>query len=119
MYQENYLNISDEGEATIAIVPDGLPLSTTILPIPMISELKREKMIEEQKQCIWLHGCVITNTRRVKNPAFDKHDERTSTTFQFRPCKTKDEAEYVLDKIKQIGEDVLNQSAFSLKWDIR
>lgn len=104
MYECEYLTISDEGEATIAIVALGLPISTAILPAPMMSELKRESAVELQKQEIWLRGCFITNSKRVKNIVFDHEGEKSSTEIEYRPCKNQDEAEYVLAKLIAMGQ---------------
>lgn len=70
-----------------------------IIPAPMMSEIDRQKRIEEYRLGAWAGGCVIEKEWRVRNPVFDKKDEKTTTMMRVRPARTKDEVEFILSKL--------------------
>lgn len=99
----SYCEIVD-GCATIAINPEGLPASECVVPAPLVSESERALEVQEQIDALYMRGYFITSQKRVRNPAFDESSQQTTTKISFRICKTQDEAEFVLGKIKEMVE---------------
>ena len=73
-----------------------------ICPAPMITEIERQKRLEEFRLCIWANGCIIEKEWRVYNPVFDKKGEKTTTKFLVRPAKDKSELEFTASKLKLV-----------------
>ena len=71
-----------------------------VIPAPMMSETKRQELVEKCRIGAWARGCVIEKEWRVRNPVFDKKDEKTTTKFSIRPAKTIEELEFI---VKELG----------------
>ena len=91
-----------DGGFDVAIVPDGLPRLTSLLPAPMVDEAGRAAMVERARQAAALDGYHVVSCRRVRNPAFDTRGEKTTTRFVVRPCRDKREAAAVAAQIGAI-----------------
>ena len=76
--------------------------SEIVVPAPMMSEIDREKEVNVVRRNAWRGGYIITEERRVHNPAFDKRGEKSTTKIKIRPVKTQGEADFVMSKL--IGE---------------
>ena len=70
-----------------------------VIPAPMMSEVDRQKRVEQYRLGVWARGCIIEKEWRVHNPVFDKRGEKTTTMMRVRPAKTDDEAEFILSKL--------------------
>ena len=71
-----------------------------IIPAPMMSEIKRQEIVQRNRLAVWANGCVIEKEWRIHNPVFDKKREKTTTKFLIRPVKTDDEVDFI---VKQLG----------------
>lgn len=91
-----------DGDFEVAIVPDGLPRLTSLLPAPMMDEVRRAALVERARRAAILDGYHIVSRRRVHNPAFDGRGEKTTTRFVVRPCRDKREAAAVAEQIGTI-----------------
>jgi hypothetical protein len=100
-----FLSVEDGGTLVVAIVAEGLPEFTGEVPAPMCSEIERAERVENARRGIWLDGMFIESERRVRNPAFDKRGEKTTTELKWRPCKTQDEADFVAHKVLAIARE--------------
>jgi hypothetical protein len=96
------LSINKKAEIIIAIIPDGLPRITALIPAPFISEIERQKRIDDAIKGIWIDGYFIESQNRIKNDIFDKKSEKTTTQIVYRACKNKDEAEFILLKVIEL-----------------
>jgi hypothetical protein len=94
-----------DGSACILVSEDGRPGGEAMLPAPGKSEAEIHEAVEEAKKSYWIEGYYIDHTRRVKNLVFDSNRERTTTIITFRSCRNDAEAEYVLQKAKEIIEE--------------
>ena len=103
-YESGVLIIEPTGEASVAISPDGLPSFEALVPCPWSTPLTREPEVTEAIESVYMQGYYLVGTRLIHNEAFDKRGEKTTTQLSFRICKTNDEAEYVLAKVKAIVE---------------
>ena len=70
-----------------------------VIPAPMMSETKRQELVEKYRIGAWARGCVIEKEWRVRNPVFDKKGEKTTTKFRIRPANTEDELEFIANKL--------------------
>jgi len=70
-----------------------------IYPCPMVSEIERQKRLEDYRIGIWRNGCVIEREWRIHNPVFDKKGEKTTTMMRIRPAKTQDEVDFLMSKL--------------------
>lgn len=100
-FKRGFAEYDGEG-VTVRIVPNGLPAVASILPGPAKSETDREQMIEAVSRAAWSNGLWVESVVRVRNPVFDKRDEKGSVKMKFRPCKTEVESKFVLLKIMEI-----------------
>ena len=91
-----------DGDFEVAIVPDGLPRLTSLLPAPMMDEGRRAALVERARRAAILDGYHVVSQRCVRNPAFDGRGEKTSTRFVVRPCRDKREAAGVAEQIGAI-----------------
>jgi len=66
-----------------------------IYPAPMVSEVERQKRLEEYRLNIYANGCIIEKEWRVHNPVFDEKGEKTTTKMKIRPIRTADELEFI------------------------
>lgn len=73
-----------------------------IIPAPMMSETKRQELVESYRLGAWRRGCMIEKEWRVHNPVFDRKGEKTTTMMRIRPVRTDDEVEFVMGKFKQL-----------------
>ena len=73
-----------------------------IIPAPMMSEIDRQRRVEEYRIGAWARGCIIEKERRVRNPVFEKKGEKTTTMVQLRPAQSEDEIEFILSKLKPL-----------------
>ena len=96
--------IEATGEATICICADGLPAMESVVPCPWCSPERMERVVTEAIASIHMQGYFITGTKLIRNAAFDKRGQKTTTQISFRACKTEEEAKYVLSKVKSIIE---------------
>lgn len=94
----------DDGSCVIAIVSDGLPLEEATIPAPFMPEIDRFEMVRQRINSIYLRGFFVEDVQKVKNSVFDREGRKTSTKVLFRPCKSRDEANFVLERIKEIAE---------------
>jgi len=92
----------ENGEASIVMAEDGRPCGIAVLPAPSSTELEIEQMVEQAKRSYWIRGYYIQSISRVRNPVFDKANERTTTKIEFRACRNATEATFVLEKAKQL-----------------
>lgn len=98
------LVIEASGEAAIGISADGLPAMESVVPCPWGSPEQIEQAVKEATESIHIGGYFITGSKLIRNQAFDKRGEKTTTQISFRACKNEKEAEYVLSKVKTIIE---------------
>lgn len=103
-YENGVLIIEPTGEASVTISPDGLPSFEALVPCPWSTPLTREPEVTEAIESVYMQGYYLVGTKLIHNEAFDKPHEKTTTQLSCRVCKTKDEAEYVLAKVKAIVE---------------
>ena len=103
-YESGVLIIEPTGEASVAISPDGLPSFEALVPCPWSTPLTREPEVTEAIESVYMRGYYLVGTKLIHNEAFDKPGEKTTTQLSCRCCKTKDEAEFVLGKVKVIVE---------------
>lgn len=94
----------------VAIVPSGLPRLTSLFPCPGGTETERQQRVAEVRRAAWFSGYYIVEERRVRNEAFDRRGEKTTTRFVVRPCRNEDEAAAVIANI-QAGLDELARAA--------
>jgi len=103
-YENGALIIEPTGEASVRISPDGLPAFKALVPCPWSTPLIREPEVTKAVESVYMQGYYVTGQKLIHNEAFDKCSEKTTTQLSFRVCKTKDEAEFVLGKVKAIVE---------------
>lgn len=101
-YQNGGLTIHEDGRIEIIVTADGYPMCEGPVPAPWMSEIERAKVVQQQREAIWMRGMFITAEQRVRNEAFDKRNERTTTKIKYRMCKNADEAKFVVSKVKEI-----------------
>ena len=101
----------EDGTVDVAISPDGLPEMTALLPAPFMDEVRRHKMVEDAINNLYLKGYFLVSSIRVKNTAFDKGEEKTTTELVYRLCKNADEARLVGDKIKGVVEGIFDEGS--------
>ena len=70
-----------------------------IYPAPMMTEIDRQKRLDDFRLNIYGNGCVIEKEWRVRNPVFDKRGEKTTTMFKIRPAQTEDEVKFIVSKL--------------------
>ena len=70
-----------------------------ICPAPGMSEIDRQKRVENMRKSIYANLCVVEKEWRVHNPVFDKKGEKTTTMFKIRPARTMDEVEYIAKEL--------------------
>ena len=80
-------------------MPTELISANCICPAPMMSESDRQELIKAMRKSIYAHKCVIEKEWRTHNPVFDKKGEKSTTMFQVRPARTRDEAEFILKEL--------------------
>jgi serine protease inhibitor ecotin len=78
-------------------------------PCPMVSEVERQRRLEQHRLGIWANGCVIEKEWRVRNLVFDKVGEKTTTMMRIRPAKTDDEVEFIVSKLEEIAQNRQNE----------
>lgn len=83
---------ADAGTIEVAIVPSGLPRLTSVLPAPFATEDERLRLVLNARMSAHIDGYWIVEERPIRNVAFDKRGEKTSTRFVVRPCRTEAEA---------------------------
>lgn len=82
-----------------ATAPDVMEVRTIAAPAIWADDAERMLRVERAKAQIALRGLTISWLKKVRNPAFDKPEERTTTVIAVRPCRTQDEATDVLRQI--------------------
>lgn len=90
-----YLRV-ESGELEVLTDPKG-PVFTAVVPAPFTTDAERQERVEAARREIVLDGYLITRERLIRNDAFDKRGEKTTTEFVFRPARDLDEA-------RQVGE---------------
>jgi len=103
-YENGMLLIEPTGEAVIKINKDGLPEFEALVPCPFTSPENRDKEVREAINSVYMQGYFLTGQKLIRNIAFDKRREKTTTQVSFRACKNKDEATFVLGQVKRIVE---------------
>lgn len=91
-------------DGTVEIFGDksGLPEFNTLVPAPHCDEPERQRRYRKAIEQITLQGYMILETKRVRNDAFDKKDQKTSLKIVARACKTEDEIKAVHENIMEI-----------------
>jgi len=102
IYERENLEILANGEVVIYISEDGLPSAEALVPAPMMSEIEREKVINKAIDSAYMGGWFVKAQKRIRNDAFDRGKEKTTTQLSLRTCRTKDEAEMVIGKVRSI-----------------
>ena len=110
VYNNGVLAIDTTGHVSVAINPEGLPSFESVVPCPMQSIDKREKAVAAAKDTIYMQGYLVTAEKLIRNEAFDKRGEKTTTQISFRICKTDGEAEYVIGKVKTIVDTIMGRT---------
>lgn len=82
--------------------PNGLPSVVGIIPCPFGDELERGIVFDKHLKAIIIRGYVILETKRVKNQAFDKNNNKTSLRVKYRSCKNAEEIHQVAKEISII-----------------
>ena len=72
-----------------------------IIPAPMMSETKRQELVDKYRLGAWGRGCIIEREWRVHNPVFDKKGEKSTTKMTIRPAKTENEIEFIVSQLEQ------------------
>jgi len=103
-YENGMLIIETTGHVSVGINAEGLPAFESVVPCPMKPIDKREQEVQEAKDTIYMSGYFITAEKLIRNEAFDKPGEKTTTQISFRTCKNEEEAKYVMGKVKHIVE---------------
>lgn len=67
----------------------------------MVDETERQKRLEGYRLGVWRNGCIIEKEWRVRNPIFDKKDEKSTTKMRIRPARTEDEMVFIISKLKE------------------
>lgn len=98
---KDFVTYHDDGTFDIGIRCDDAQMLHEV-PAPMMSEIERQELIQKFRDNMAIHGYWIESEWRVRNSVFDKRGEKTTTEFTVRPCRTKDEAEYLGKKIGEI-----------------
>lgn len=99
------LKINKDGSGEITINKYGLPAAECLIPGLDLSLTEREEQLEKAKEGAWLRGLFVDNIRRVRNTVFDKKGQKTSIKMCIRMCKNREEAEFVLGKVKKIVQN--------------
>lgn len=94
----------EDGSAVVAIDRDGLPEMTCHVPAPFMDAIARDKRVTSTVDGFYLSGYFLVEQKMIRNIAFDKGKEKTTTEFRYRACKNEDEARLVGEKIKAILE---------------
>jgi len=72
-----------------------------IIAAPMMTEIKRQEIVQEYHIGAWANKCIIEKEWRVRNPVFDKKGEKTTTMMRVRPAKTKDEIDFIVSQLEK------------------
>lgn len=97
-------------DVEVAVDPDAKDrIATFRIPAPNIDESERQKWVAEGERAIAFMGWIITEKKRVHNPAFDERGEQTTTHINARPCRTEDEAMAVAEKIADLIENYADE----------
>lgn len=104
------LSIQPDGMVTIVISSDGVPSCVGLVLAAMMTEKKREERVNEAIDSAYLYGWFVESQTRIRNDAFDKPGEKTTTKLSLRACKTEDEGCFVLGKVEAIGNKALEVS---------
>jgi hypothetical protein len=102
VYERMYARYFSGGRVDVCYSPDGLPSFEAVCPAPFVSETERQRKVDAARRGIVLDGAVITSERRIRNDAFDKRGEKTTTKFCARICKNEDEARAAVDRIERL-----------------
>ena len=94
--------ISEDGKLSLKYFPADPNQSWGIIPAPMMTEIAREAVVKKAMEDLWLQGYWVNIDGRVKNKAFDKGEEKTSTALSWRYCHTEDEAKFVIGKVQKL-----------------
>jgi len=94
------ITVYGDGSTEIQIDEKGYPGGDALIPAPFMTEDEIENEVKEAKKEYWMQGYYIQSVSKIRNPAFDKPDQMTTTKITFRACKNKGEAEFVLKKFK-------------------
>lgn len=103
-YENGMLIIEPTGHVSVGITEDGRPSFESVVPCPWGTPEKIERALDKAKESIYMQGYFITSTKLIRNEAFDKRGEKTTTQISFRTCKTEDEAKFVIGKVESIIE---------------
>lgn len=104
IYEDGVLTIDTTGHVSVAISADGLPSFEALVPCPMMPIGIREFEVAGAKDAIYMQGYFITADKLIRNKAFDKGGEKTTTQLSARVCKNEEEAKFVIGKVKAIIE---------------
>lgn len=83
----------------------GHPRIKAVVPAPYvncITEADREKRYRDAIDGIILRGYFITKCQRIRNIAFDRKDQKTTLSLEYRPCMSTDEIQHVAESIRTI-----------------
>ena len=92
----------DDGSLEIFGNEQGLPQATAVIPCPWADETERQKRFEDALESLVLKGYFIIETKRIRNEAFDKKNEKTTLEVKYRACKSEQEIHAVASKIKEV-----------------
>ena len=99
---ENEFCIKADGSVEILISADGLPSAVGIFPTIIFKQENRLREVLNMLDSYALRGYWVDGWKWIKNQAFDRKGEKTSVEVRFRVCKTRDEALVLVERIKEI-----------------
>ncbi len=102
--QHGYVTYHADGSVNVLIDKEGLPEMTSALPAPFMDAIARDRSVAKAIDGKYLSGYFLIEQKQIRNIAFDKDGEKTTTEFRYRACKNEDEAKLVGEKIKAILE---------------
>ena len=73
-----------------------------IIPAPFMSEIERQERVKKAIDSKYLEGYFVEIKGRVRNKAFDKKGEKTTIKIVYRPCRSEDEAKFVISKVQEL-----------------
>ena len=79
---------------------------TSIIPCPNCSEIEIQDKIKKGRLCLYAEGFIVTEERRIRNSAFDKKGEKTSTRLVWRQIKNEDEAKFIVRELKGFANKI-------------
>lgn len=97
----------ESGTVEIRGHPSGLPAFEGVVPAPFCDETERQRRFQAALDQMTMSGYMILETKRIRNDAFDKTNEKTTLRVKWRTCKNEDEIKAVHAKLMEIikGKD--------------